>query len=247
MSGRFGSSSEKTAFAVQSRALGGLFALGRFLREGNVLRRQLLAGIAILGLAGIAVVAAAGTASQTKDAPPNVDPRKAFGSKNAPVTMEVFSDFQCPACRTLYMSVWRQLLENYVNTGKVYLIHRDFPLPSHAHSRDAARYANAAAQIGKFEAVEQVLFEKQDAWAASGDVDGVVAGILTATQMAKVRALVKGGTLDAGIDRDVASGQNRRVNQTPTCILTCKGQTYPVVGPQSYEVFHAFLDQLLKQ
>ena len=211
-----------------------------------MLCRPLLAGIATLGLAGLAIVAA-GAASQTKDAAPDVDPHKTFGSKSAPITMEVFSDFQCPACRTLYMSVWRQLFENYVNTGKVYRIHRDFPLSAHAHSREAARYANAAAQIGKFETVEQVLFERQETWSASGDLDGTVASVLSAAQMAKVRALVKGGTVDARIDRDVALGQIRRVNQTPTCIITCKGQTYPVVGPQSYQVFHEFLDQLLKQ
>src|SRR6267154_4398253 len=66
---------------------------------------------------------------------PDVDPHKAFGSKNAPVTMEVFSDFQCPACKTLFLTTNRQLMDNYVTTGKVYLIHRDFPLAMHAHSR----------------------------------------------------------------------------------------------------------------
>ncbi len=173
--------------------------------------------------------------------------RKAFGSKTAPITMEVFSDFQCPACRTLYLSVWRLLLDNYVNTGKVYLIHRDMPLPVHAHSRVAARYANAAARIGKFEAVEQVLFEKQESWAASGDVDGTVANVLTAAEMTKVRALVKGGTLEAGIDRDLALGKTGRVTQTPTSVITAKGQTYPVAGVVSYQVLKQFLDQLLSQ
>ena len=80
---------------------------------------------------------------------PDVDPHKAFGSKSAPITMEVFSDFQCPACKTLFTATNRQLMDNYVSTGKVYLIHRDFPLPMHAHSVVAARYGRAAAQIGK--------------------------------------------------------------------------------------------------
>ena len=46
--------------------------------------------------------------------------------------------------------------------------------------------------------------------------------------MTKVRALVKGGTLDAAIDKDFALGQTYRVNQTPTTVFHCKGQT--VVG-----------------
>src|SRR5258708_30610754 len=88
----------------------------------------------------------------------DVDPHKAFGSKNAPVTMEVFSDFQCPACKTLFTTTNRRLMDDYVSSGKVYLIHRDFPLAMHAHSRVAARYARAAAQLGKVQPVEQALF-----------------------------------------------------------------------------------------
>ena len=177
----------------------------------------------------------------------DVDPHKAFGSKNAPITMEVFSDFQCPACKTLFLTTNRQLMENYVTTGKVYLIHRDFPLPMHAYSRVAARYARAAAQIGKFEPVEQVLFQNQEKWEQTGDVDGTVATVLSPAEMVKVRALVKGGTLDAGIDKDTALGQMYRVNQTPTTIFHSNGQTYPFSGVMSYDMLKQFLDQLLGQ
>jgi protein-disulfide isomerase len=172
---------------------------------------------------------------------------KSFGSKSAPITMEIFSDFQCPACRNLYLTVWRPLEDNYVNTGKVYVINRDFPLQAHAYSRIAARYANAAARIGKFEKVEEVLFTKQDVWGASGDVDGTVASVLTPAEMAKVRQLVQSGTLDAGIEKDMALGKNYRVSQTPTIIITQKGQMYPVAGVVSYAILRQFLDQLLAQ
>lgn len=172
---------------------------------------------------------------------------KSFGSKTAPITMEIFSDFQCPACRNLYLGTWRQIQDNYVNTGKVYAIHRDFPLKAHAHSRVAARYANAAARIGKFEAVEEALYSKQDAWSANGNVDGTVAAVLSPADMAKVRRLVEGGTLDAGIEKDVALGQGYRVSQTPTVVITQRGQTYPVTGVVSYAILHQFLDQLLAQ
>jgi protein-disulfide isomerase len=178
---------------------------------------------------------------------PDVDPHKAFGSKSAPVTMEVFSDFQCPACKTLFTTTNRQVMDDYVSTGKVYLIHRDFPLPMHAYSRIAARYARAAAQLGKFEPVEQILFQNQEKWEQNGDVDGTVASVLSAAEMAKVRALVKGGTLDAAIDKDYALGQMYRVNQTPTTVFHSKGQTYPYSGVMSYDILKQFLDQLLSQ
>jgi len=177
----------------------------------------------------------------------DVDPHKAFGSKNAPVVMEEFSDYQCPACKTLYTTTNRSLMDNYVSTGRVYLIHRDFPLAMHAYSRVAARYARAAAEIGKIEPVEQALFQNQEKWEQSGDVDGTVASVLTPAEMNKVRALVKGGTLDALIDKDFALGQMYRVSETPTTIFHCKGQTYPYKGVIPYEMMKQFLEQLLSQ
>jgi protein-disulfide isomerase len=185
--------------------------------------------------------------SQSVESIPDVDPHKAFGSKTAPVTMEVFSDYQCPACKTLFSSTNRQLMDDYVSTGKVYLIHRDFPLPMHAHSRVAARYARAAAQIGKVEPVEQALFQNQEKWEQTGDVDGTVATALSPAEMAKVRALVKGGTLEPLIDKDYALGQVYRVNQTPTTVFHSKGQTYPYSGVMTYEILKQFLNQLLSQ
>jgi protein-disulfide isomerase len=184
---------------------------------------------------------------QTAPLIPDVDPHEAFGSKNAPVVVEVFSDFQCPACKTLFVTTNRQLMDNYVSSGKVYLIHRDFPLPMHAHSKVAAEYSRAAAQIGKLEAVEEVLFQNQEKWEQTGDVDGTVATVLSPAEMAKVRAIVKSGAMDAAIAKDQALGQTYRVNQTPTTIFHAKGQTFPYAGIMSWEILKQFLDQLLSQ
>jgi len=201
--------------------------------------------VTLLGLC--CVLLAQARVPQSSNGVSDIDPHTAFGSKTAPVVMEIFSDFQCPACKTLYNATNSKLMDNYVNVGKVYLIHRDFPLSMHAYSRVAARYARAAAQIGKFEPVEQVLFQNQEKWEQNGDVDGTVASVLSAADLAKVRALVKGGTLDAAIDKDFALGQMYRVNQTPTTVFHCKGQTYPYPGVMSYEILKQFLDQLLSQ
>ena len=177
----------------------------------------------------------------------DVDPHKAFGSKSAPVVMEIFSDYQCPSCKMLFLSTNRQLMDSYVTTGKVFVIHRDFPLAMHAYSRVAARYARAGAQIGKDEAVEQALYQNQEKWEQTGDVDGTVSGVLTAAEMTKVRTLVKGGTLEPLIDKDYSIGMTYHVNQTPTTVFHCKGQTYPYAGSMSYDILKQFLDQLLSQ
>jgi len=177
----------------------------------------------------------------------DIDIHKAFGSKTAPVIMETFSDFQCPACKNLYLATNRQVMDNYVSTGKVYLIHRDYPLPMHAHSKVAASYARAAAYIGKVEPVEQALFQNQEKWEATGDVDGIVAAVLSPADMKRVRDLVKAGTLEPAIAKDVDLARMHNVTQTPTTVFYAHGQTYPYAGQINYEFLKQFLDQLLAQ
>ena len=178
----------------------------------------------------------------------DIDPNKASGSKSAPVTMEIFSDFQCPACKQLFTTTTQRVTENYVNTGKVYLVHRDFPLPMHAYSRVAASYARAAAHIGKGDVVEQALFQNQEKWENNGDVKGVVATVLSPAEVKKVQALVDSKSLEPLIDKDKQIGQGYVVNQTPTSIIHARnGQSFPVVGFVSYDVLKSFLDQLVAQ
>ena len=89
---------------------------------------------------------------------------KSLGNPNAPIKMIVYDDYECPVCGELYEQTLRPLIDDYVASGKVYLIHRDFPLSMHLYSRQAARWVNAAARIGKFEAVERAIFDNQMAW-----------------------------------------------------------------------------------
>jgi protein-disulfide isomerase len=213
----------------------------------NRLRSAGSFALSLAGFFALLLASALGVrARQSSASVPDLDPHVAVGSKNAPIVMEVFSDYQCPACKTLFVTTNRQVLDNYVSTGKVYLIHRDFPLPMHAHSQVAAQYSRAAAQIGKFEPVEQALFQNQEKWEQNGDVDGTVAAVLSSGEMTKVRALVKGGTLNAAIQKDVALGKIYNVNQTPTTVFHAKGQTFPYSGVMSYEILRNFLDQLGK-
>jgi protein-disulfide isomerase len=191
-----------------------------------------------------ALLSALGVRAGQVSAVPDIDPHVAFGSKNAPIVMEVFSDFQCPACKTLFVTTNRQVMDNYVSTGKVYFIHRDFPLPMHAHSQVAALYSRAAAHVGKFEVVEEALFNNQEKWEQSGDVDGTVAAVLSPAEMTRVRALVKGSTLSPLIQKDVALGKLDNVNQTPTTVFHAKGQTFPYAGVMNYDILRNFLDQL---
>jgi protein-disulfide isomerase len=187
------------------------------------------------------------TATITVNGVADIDPTKAFGSKNAPVVVEIYSDFQCPACKQLFLNTTQKVMDNYVSTGKVYLVHRDFPLPMHAYSRVAASYSRAAAHIGKCEPVEQVLFQNQEKWETNGDVKGIIAGVLSPAEMKKVQAIVDAKTLEPLIERDKQLGLTVPITQTPTSVFHSKGQTYPYAGTLSYDVLKDFLDQLVAQ
>ena len=190
---------------------------------------------------------AVSTATITVNGVTDIDPTKAFGSKTAPVVVEIYSDFQCPACKQLFLNTTRKVMENYVNTGKIYLVHRDFPLPMHAYSRVAASYSRAAAHIGKCEAVEMALFQNQEKWEANGDVKGIVAGALSPAEMKKVQAIVDAKTLEPLIEKDKQLGLTQPVTQTPTPVFHAKGQNYPFAGVVTYDVLKDFLDQLIAQ
>src|SRR5882724_6284295 len=144
---------------------------------------------------------------------------KALGVPGAPITLEVFSDFQCPSCKALHEETLRPLVTDYVNKGKVYLIHRDFPLAMHAYSRTAALYANAAFRVNKYEMVATALFHQQAMWAANGKVEDAVASVLSPAELQKVRALIKDPRLTMEIEQDIALGGKAKVHQTPTMVF----------------------------
>jgi protein-disulfide isomerase len=173
---------------------------------------------------------------------------KSLGSKHAPILLEDFTDFQCPACKLLFEQTTEQVIRNYVDTGKVYLVHHDFPLVGHAHSREAARWANAAAVIGKFEPVEAALFAQQDTWGATGNIQAALSGVLTQAEMKRVSALVNDPEIEQSIQKDYDLGLQRHVSQTPSLFVTHNGTTAALPpGPVQYGVLKQYLDYLLTQ
>jgi len=220
--------------------------------------RGVWAGVAVLAfVAGTASAARAQSRATVKAAaaeqPP---PDKSLGSRNAPVQMEVFSDYSCPVCKMFYMNTVRPLLDGYVADGKVYLIHRDFPLKGvlgHEHSREAARYANAAARIGKFQEVDAALYDRQEVWTRGGHpdatVDAVVASVLSPKDMKRVREMVQNesGKLDVYIDGDAGLGAAKGVRSTPTIYITVNGRTDNLPANVSYLLLKRYIDEQLQR
>jgi protein-disulfide isomerase len=176
----------------------------------------------------------------------NVPPSgKALGNAIAPLMIEVFSDFQCPSCKVFHTGTLRALIEDYVAKGKVYLVFREFPLPMHPYAKEASALACAAAQVGRYTEVANVLFERQDDWSNSGKVADTASSVLTAQQAQKVRALARNPSIQAEIERDLQAGQSAGINSTPTLLITHKLKRYPVSGMLNYNLIRRLLDDLL--
>jgi protein-disulfide isomerase len=171
---------------------------------------------------------------------------KAIGNPSAPITIDLYSDYQCPACKYLHDTTLGPLIRDYVKTGKVYLIRHYFPLPIHQYAMVAANYACAAARIGKYEQVSDALFLKQNEWAASGDVERVVASVLTPAEVRKVRELANSHEVAHEIQQDIILGQAANVTGTPQLIVSYRSKKYPLSpGPVSYDLLRGLLDGLL--
>ena len=167
-----------------------------------------------------------------------------LGTGASAITIDLYHDFQCPACKVLYEQTLKPLIANYVKTGRVYLVEHYYPLPMHAHAREAACLACAADRIGKYEVVCDVLFRKQQEWEKSGKVEETVCSVLTPAEAAKVRMLAKDPSVKAEVDKDIALGGHHRVSGTPTMLITRGGKTYTIATPVSYSMLTRVLDNL---
>ncbi len=168
-----------------------------------------------------------------------------MGNPTAPIRIDLYSDYQCPACKVFHQNTLGPLIDNYVKTGKVYLVHHEFPLAMHAHAREAACYASAAEKLGKYIEVGDRLFRTQETWAQDGNVAAAACSVLDANDAKKLRALAVDPHIAAEVDRDIQAGQAEQVSGTPTMIITKLVRRYPVPGPVSYAVLSKFLDSIL--
>ena len=176
----------------------------------------------------------------------DADPGKSLGSPSAPIRIEVFSDFECPACKGLHEQVLPLLMKDYIISGKVFLVSREFPLRMHQYSREAAGYATAAARIGRYQQVADALFLAQTTWEVNGKVWDAVVKVLTPAEAGKVQLLAKDPTVLSEVQRDVDAGIAAGINQTPTMIVTHGTSRFPVAGAVNYNLLRSMLDGLLK-
>ncbi len=172
----------------------------------------------------------------------------AGGQPGAPVKLEVFSDYQCPACRTFYLDTVRYILRDYANEKRVSVVYHDFPLAIHQYSREATRYALAAQKLGRdyWLRMADTLYEDQAKWSQDGKIDLLIFRAFTADEYARLKRALQDPAIDQTLDREVALANARKVASTPTFFLTVNGREQKVVGGVAYPVLKNYLDRFLK-
>src|SRR5262249_6172616 len=123
-----------------------------------------------------------------------------LGKKDAPVTIVMFSDYECPYCKRSEGTV-EEVMKAYKD--KVELYYRDFPLPFHANARPASEAARCANAQGKFWEYHNKLMASED---LSKDALKKMAGE-TGLDQAKFAECVDKGTYKKDVDADVAAGE----------------------------------------
>jgi protein-disulfide isomerase len=180
----------------------------------------------------------------------NIDGAPFKGDKNAKVTLVEFTDYQCPFCSRHFRETMPQIDTDYVKTGKVKYVLKEFPLESiHPNAFKASEAANCAGEQGKYWEMHDRLFSNQNALAAQqlpshGEAVGLDAG--------KFKDCLESGKYASKIRKDLADAQNAGATGTPTFFL---GMTDPksaevktlkkLVGAQPYAAFKDAIDSLI--
>lgn len=150
----------------------------------------------------------------TSDAMTQDDP--VWGDPQAPITMVVFSDFECPYCLDYFETV-ESLQEDWVDTGKLKVQYRDFPLASHINALPAHAAANAAGQQGKYLEMHRKLFLERDRWVYSTDPETALIEMAVELDLDKeqFRMDLKDEEVIAEIVEDRDDGRELGVRGTP--------------------------------
>ncbi len=171
-----------------------------------------------------------------------------LGKSDAPVTIVEFSDYQCPFCRRYSLTVFPILKREYIDTGKVRYVFRDFPLTSiHQQAEKAHESAHCAGESNKYWEMHDVLFEKQnDLMVPSLKHYAEELGLDSTT----FEECLDSGKYQVAIQKDVEDGGAAGIRGTPSFFVGKSGSGDSITGTiirgaQPLVKFQTIIDQLL--
>ena len=145
---------------------------------------------------------------------------RALGSPEAPVVVELWEDFQCPACSRFTNVVEPPVIERFVPAGDVRVVFRDFAFLG-AESIDAAVAARCAGEQGAFWPYHDWLYANQNGENAGWFSAARLAAIATRLQLEGTAfdGCVARSDVRADVASETAAGRAQGVGSTPTVVV----------------------------
>lgn len=170
-----------------------------------------------------------------------------LGSKNAPVTLYEYSDYQCPFCSMFYKQTLPSIIKNYVKAGKVKVVFRDFPLSIHKYANISAQAAYCAGDQDAYWYMHDLLFDKQSEW-ASVPTDEIGDTLVAYAELLELDTdefsqCIGSQKYDAKVKANLQAGRDLKVTGTPSFVI---GNQVVVDRADTFAKFQSVLDPLLK-
>jgi protein-disulfide isomerase len=213
-------------------------------------RRAFTAALSLTGLAALAglsplrLITQAMAQSASDVAKPVSLPDMALGPANAPVTITEFASMTCPHCAAFNENVFPKIKLEYIDTGKIRYVFREFPLDIKAAAGSMLARCIAKADAGKYFAVIDMLFKQQNDWVTKNTTETLIrigkqAGL---SQQAVEDCLKDQVLLDKiAADQKYASDV-LKVDSTPTFFINGE----KIKGETSFAEFDKKIKSLLK-
>ncbi|MBI3331666.1 DsbA family protein [Candidatus Peregrinibacteria bacterium] len=187
-------------------------------------------------------------AEPTNFDPPTTDDDPVLGDENAQLTLVEFTDYQCPFCHRHFTETFAQIKSQYVDTGKIKYVVRDYPLSFHPNAEPAALASECADDQGEFWAMHDQLFETNPTWSNVADAAPLFKqyaadlGLNTAT----FNNCLDSKTHAGEVAQDMADGSASGVSGTPGFwLIGPDGEGQIISGAVPFATFKQAIDAML--
>ena len=215
-----------------------------------ITRRAFTAALSLTGLAALVgfsplrLITEAMAQNASDVAKPVSLPEMALGPANASVTITEYASMTCPHCAAFNEVVFPKIKSEYIDSGKVRYVFREFPLDPKAAGGSMLARCIAKDDPGKYFAVIDLLFKQQNDWAMKNTTEtltriGKQAGL---SQQAVQDCLTDQALLDKIVADQKYASEVLKVDSTPTFFIN--GER--IKGEASFEEFDKRIKPLLK-
>jgi protein-disulfide isomerase len=169
-----------------------------------------------------------------------------LGNKDAPVTLYLYEDFQCPFCGRFSREIFPNLVDDYVRDGQVKLVSETLAFLG-PDSVTAARAALAAGEQNRYWPYSTLLFEKQGQENSGYVTDDFLRGLAEDTpglDVGKWEDQRAGNSFTKELQAVQSRAQDSGVNSTPTLIFKGPGGQAKIDRLTDYDQISSAIDKV---